>query len=90
MNKHENGSDKNPDWMNPANDRKTPYTEEEIDAFVEDFILGLDEQEWLSITAEHGEEKAREKIRTAFVNMDENSLVNMTPKGSVKLVYCWA
>jgi hypothetical protein len=83
MNKHENGSDKNPDWMNPANDRKTPYTEEEIDTFVEDFILGLDKQEWLSITAEHGEEKAREKIRTAFVNMDENSLVNMTPKGSV-------
>ena len=83
MNKKDNGSNKYPGWINPANDRKTPYTEEEIDTFVEDFILGLDEQEWLSITAEHGEEKAREKIRTAFVNMDENSLVNMTPKGSV-------
>jgi hypothetical protein len=83
MNNNDNSSDKEPDWMNPANDRKTPYTEEEIDTFVEDFIRGLDEQEWLSITAEHGEEKAREKIRTGFVNMDENSLVNMTPKGSV-------
>ena len=83
MNKNNNGSDKTPDWMNPANDRKPPDTEEEIDTFVENFILGLDEQEWLSITAEHGEEKARGKIRTAFVNMDENSLVNMTPKGSV-------
>ena len=60
-----------------------PYTEEEIDTFVEDFILGLDEQEWLSIASEHGEEKAREKIRTAFVNMDENSLVNIITKGSV-------
>ena len=59
MNKKDNGSNKYPGWMNPANDRKTPYTEEEIDTFVEDFILGLDEQEWLSITAEHGEEKAR-------------------------------
>jgi hypothetical protein len=83
MNDNDKGSDKNPDWMSPANDRNTPYTEEEIDTFVEDFILGLDEQEWLSITAEHGEEKARERIRTAIVNMDENSLVNMSPKGSV-------
>ena len=83
MNDNDKGSDKNPDWMSPANDRNTPYTEEEIDTFVEDFILGLDEQEWLSITAEHGEEKARERIRTAIVNMDENSLVNMSPKGSM-------
>ena len=35
------------------------------------------------MTSEHGEEKAREKIRTAFVKMDENNLVNITPKGSV-------
>lgn len=83
MNKNDNGSDEKPDWMNPANDRKTPYRNEEIDTFVEDFILCLDEQEWLSITAEHGEEKARERIRTAFVNMDQDSLVNMAPKGSV-------
>ena len=78
-----NGPDKEPDWVNPANDRKTPYTEEEIDTFVEDFIRGLDEQEWLSITPEHGEEKARELIKTAFVTMDKNNLVNMPPKGSV-------
>lgn len=26
-----NERDKEPDWMNPANDRKTPYTDEEID-----------------------------------------------------------
>jgi len=83
MNKNDNGSDEEPDWINPANDRKTPFTEEEIDTFVEDFILGLDEQEWLSITAEHGEEKAREQIKTAFITMDENNLVNMPPKGSV-------
>ena len=83
MNKNGNGPDKEPDWVNPANDRKTPYREEEIDTFVEDFIRGLDEQEWLSITAEYGEKKARQRIRTAFVNMDENNLVNMSPKGSV-------
>jgi len=83
MNKNDNGSDEEPDWINPANDRKTPFTEEEIDTFLEDFILDLDEQEWLSITAEHGEDKARELIKTAFVTMDENNLVNMPPKGSV-------
>jgi hypothetical protein len=86
--KNGNGPDKEPDWANPSNDRKTPYTEEEIDTFVEDFIRGLDEQEWLSITAEYGEEKARKRIRTAFVKMDENNLVNMSPKGSVN--YCIA
>ena len=83
MNMNDNGSDKKPDWMNPANDRKTPYTDEEIDTFVEDFILGLDEQEWLSMTSEHGEEKAREKIRAAFVKKDVRNLVNITPEGSV-------
>jgi len=80
---NDNGTDKKPDWMNSANDRKTPYTDEEIDTFVEDFILGLDEQEWLSMTSEHGEEKAREKIRAAFVKMDVRNLVNITPEGPV-------
>ena len=49
MNMDDNGCDKEPDWMNPANDRKTPYTDEEIDTFVENFIRGLDEHEWLSM-----------------------------------------
>ena len=66
MKNNDNSSDKEPDWMNPANDRKTPYTEEEIDTLVEDFILGLDEQEWLSITAEHGEEKSKRKDKNRF------------------------
>ena len=83
MNTNDNGSDEEPDWINPANDRKTPYTEEEIDTFVQDFILSLDKEEWLSITAEYGAEKARERIRNAFVNMDENNLINMSPKGSL-------
>ena len=83
MNMNGNGSDKKPDWMNPANDRKTPYTDEEIDTFVEDFILGLDNQEWLSMKSEYGEKKAKEKIRAAIVKMDERNLLNLIPKGSV-------
>jgi hypothetical protein len=83
MNKTDNGSDEEPDWINPANDRKTPYSEEEIDTFVENFILGLDDQKWLSMKSEHGEKKAREIIRVAIVKMDVRNLVNMTPKGSI-------
>ena len=83
MDKTDYGSDKEPDWLNPANDRKTPYTKKEIDTFVEDFILGLDDQEWLSMTSEYGEDKARERIRAGIVKMDERNLVNLTPKGSV-------
>ena len=52
MNNSDKGSDKEPDWMNPANDRRTPYTEEEIDTFVENFILGLDVQVWLAMKSE--------------------------------------
>ena len=37
MDMNDNGPDKEPDWMNPANDRKTPYTDEEIDTFVAGF-----------------------------------------------------
>ena len=76
-------SDEEPDWMNPANDRHTPYTEKEIDIFVEDFIRELEDQEWLSMKSELGEEKAREKIRAGIVKMDERNLANITPKGSV-------
>jgi hypothetical protein len=83
MNNTDDGSDKEPDWLNPANDRKTSYTEEEIDTFVEDFILGLDDQEWLSMKSKYGEEKARERIRAGIVKMDQRNLVNLTPKGSV-------
>ena len=83
MNKNDKDSDKEPDWMNPANDRKTPYTEEELDTFVEDFILGLDDQDWLAMKSELGEEKTREKIRAGFVKMDERNLTNITPKGPV-------
>jgi hypothetical protein len=83
MTMNDNGSDKEPEWVNPGNDRKTPYTDDEIDTFVEDFIRGLDEQEWLSMTSEYGEEKARRKIRAAIVKLDERNLANITPEGQV-------
>ena len=83
MRKTNKASDTEPDWMNPANDRKTPFTEEELDTFVEGFILGLDDQEWLSMKSQYGEQKAREIIRAAIGKRDENNLANLEPKGSV-------
>jgi hypothetical protein len=72
-----------PDWMNPANDRKTPYTDEEIELFVDGFILGLDDHEWLALKEELGEAKARQKIMAGIIHMDENNLINITPDGAV-------
>jgi hypothetical protein len=83
MNKKDNDSDKEPDWMNRANDRESPYTEEEIDIFVEGLILSLNDKDWLAMKSELGEEKAREKIKAGIVKMDERNLVNITPKGSI-------
>ncbi|MEH6472393.1 MAG: hypothetical protein V7752_14180 [Halopseudomonas sp.] len=81
MSESDGSGDSEPDWVNPANDRKTPYSEEEIDRFVDDFILGLDKQEWVSIKLKYGEKKARERIRAGFIGMDENNIINMTPTG---------
>ena len=83
MNKTKKHADEVPDWVNPANTRKRPYSEEEIDRFVEDFILGLDADEWVEIKLKYGEHEARKRIRAAMVKMDENNLINMTPKGPV-------
>ena len=33
-----------PDWVNPANDRKAPYTEEDLELFVDDFIKGFGDE----------------------------------------------
>ena len=73
--------DKEPDWLNPANDRKTPYTDEEIEVFVDGFIIGLDNHEWSKMKKEIGEQNARAKIRAGMIRMDERNLVNITPKG---------
>ena len=83
MGESDNDDCKEPEWINPKNDRKTPYTEEEIERFVEDFILGLDDYEWRSMKMKFGESGARGKIQAGFVANDERNLINITPKGPV-------
>ena len=83
MNKTKTDADNVPDWVNPANTRKRPFSEEEIDQFVEDYILGLDTHEWVAIKSKYGEHEARKRIRASLVKMDENNLANIKPKGLV-------
>ena len=74
--------DNEPDWVQPGQERRTPYTDDELDRFVADFIRGLDDQEWQAIKdVNGGEESAIEKIRTGFVKQDPNNLLNIPLEG---------
>ena len=79
-----NSDDWEPDWMNPANDRKTPYTEEELDEFVEGFISSMSDVEKVkSMIEQDGIEKVKETLKERFREQDERNLINMIVKGSV-------
>ncbi|PKL38604.1 MAG: hypothetical protein CVV44_12050 [Spirochaetae bacterium HGW-Spirochaetae-1] len=65
-----------PDWLNPSNDRTTPYSEEELDLFVEGFIDSHKHQ-WKNLVSEIGENKAKEKIIDGFRKMDERHISNI-------------
>ena len=71
-----------PDWVNPANDRKAPYTEEELELFIDDFIKGFGD-EWEDLKFKLGESMARQKIKDGFIAKDENNLHNIEPDGEV-------
>ena len=72
-----------PDWIITGNDRKTPYTEEELEEFVEGFILGLDKEEWEVLKSNYGEYAARKIIKSGFISSDKNNLVNIEPDEGV-------
>ena len=71
-----------PDWVNPANERKAPYTEEELELFVDDFIKGFGD-EWEDLKFKLGESKKNKKIKDGFIAKDENNLHNIEPDGEV-------
>ena len=64
-------SEKNnePDWLDPKNDRKTPYTDEEIEMFVDGFIEGHPE-EFKQLESDDGPNTARVILRKRFREMD--------------------
>ncbi len=73
-----------PDWLNPANDRKTPYTDAELDRFAMDFIaMNGDVPAWRNLIAKVGEKEAIAVARQRLAARDPRSLLNLTPVGPV-------
>jgi len=71
--------------MTSANDRKMPYTEEQLEEFAEGFIKSMGDTEALqSLLAKEGMEKAKETIKEAFRRQDDRNLMNMDIKGPVQ------
>lgn len=66
-------SAKEPAWLDPKNDRRTPYTEEELELFVDGFISSMDDIiDWKNMVNEVGEKRAREILKEGFRRMDSN------------------
>ena len=71
-----------PEWIDPSNDRKTPYTDEELELFVTDFIANMaDVQAWNGLIKDVGEKKARQILKERFMARDDKNLVNWDPDG---------
>ena len=82
-NKQERPDDWEPDWMNPANDRKTPYTEEELKEFAQGFMDSMSDTNAVkSLVKEVGKESAEKIVRENLEKQDENNLCNLTPKST--------
>lgn len=72
-----------PDWLNPANDRKTPYTDAELDRLAADFLaMNKDVAVWKKLIAKVGEPEARAVAKQRLATRDPRSLINWRPGGS--------
>jgi hypothetical protein len=71
-----------PSWLDPRNDRKTPFTDAELDVMADDFIARMaDTRAWRDLVAEVGEHQAREVVKQRLAAQDANSLINWQPDG---------
>ena len=71
-----------PSWLDPRNDRKTPFTDAELDVLANDFIARTaDTQAWQELVAEFGEQQARQVVKQRLAAQDANSLMNWQPDG---------
>jgi hypothetical protein len=72
-----------PDWLNPANDRKTPYADAELDRLASDFLaMNKDVAVWKALIARVGESKALAVVKQRLAARDPKSLINCHPGGS--------
>ena len=73
-----------PAWLDPRNDRKTPYTDAELDRLTDDHIAMMaDTPAWRDLLAEVGKQRAREVVKQRLAGRDPNSLINGQPGGSM-------
>ena len=74
--------DKEPSWLDPRNDRKSPFSDAELDVLADDFIAGMaDTKAWKDLVADLGEPKARDVSKQRLAAQDANSLINWQPGG---------
>lgn len=72
-----------PDWLNPANDRKAPYTDAELDVLAADFIaMNRDVAVWRNLIATVGEQEALAVAKQHLAARDPLSLISWKPVGS--------
>ena len=71
-----------PSWLDPRSDRKTPYTDAELDVLADDFIARMaDTGAWQNLVAKVGEQQARQVVKERLAAQDANSLINWQPDG---------
>jgi hypothetical protein len=71
-----------PDWLDPRNDRKTPYSDAELEVLADDFIARMsDTTAWKSLVAEVGEQQAKQVLKERLAAQDANSLIHWHPTG---------
>ncbi len=71
MKKKKNKDVKEPDWLDPKNDRKTPYTEKELDMFVDGVIDNMKDVNSINKAIdEEGLLETRRILKQAFREMD--------------------
>ena len=72
-----------PDWLNPANDRRTPYSDAALDMLAADFIaMYRDTTAWRNLVAEVGEQEAATVVKQRLAAQDPLSLLNWKPVGT--------
>ena len=71
-----------PPWLDPRNDRKTPYSDAELDRLTDDSIRGMaDTAAWRDLVADVGRQRAGEILKMRLASRDPNSLINWQPGG---------
>jgi hypothetical protein len=79
----ERPDDWEPDWINPANDRKTPYTEDELKEFAQGFMDSMSDTNAVkNLVKEVGKENAEKIVKEKLEKEDQNNLCNLTPKST--------